>query len=281
MRIANAAIVALSLLIIPNVNAATAIKEQQNSSVVQIDQRQPVVDQEEAKSLKIELRLIKSFQDNLLSTVYWSLGTLASIAVLLVGFGWFANFRIYERDRAALLQELKNERTQRSKELERHRDELERARAELSRELGSQVAIETARLEESIPKLIAQKTDDTFKELKEHHQRERAALHHKTDELAISILELEYKYWSKEGVHQNALTSASSILRKVLMMKSDWYVASALESIHKSLLGIAGTNRGMFASDISSLVKLVDQASGEHAIVVRTIKDILQRISVM
>ena len=42
----------------------------------------------------------------LLNTVYCSLGTLANVTALLIGFGWFANFRVYERDKGAMRTEL-------------------------------------------------------------------------------------------------------------------------------------------------------------------------------
>lgn len=61
----------------------------------------------EVALLKTQLEDNRKFQEQLLSTVHWSLGTLASLAALLVGFGWFANFRMYERDRAALERDLR------------------------------------------------------------------------------------------------------------------------------------------------------------------------------
>ena len=62
--------------------------------------------QSEVIQLKATLQVVQSYQDKFLATVYWSLGTIATIVVLLVGFGWFANFRIYERDKSALKDEL-------------------------------------------------------------------------------------------------------------------------------------------------------------------------------
>jgi len=56
--------------------------------------------------LKQEVASSKSYESSLLSTVYWSLGGVVTIAVLLVGFGWLGNFKIYERDKLALRSEL-------------------------------------------------------------------------------------------------------------------------------------------------------------------------------
>ena len=55
--------------------------------------------------LRAQLEVMKQYDQRLLNTVYWALGTLAAVAAALVGFGWFANFRVYERDKNALAQE--------------------------------------------------------------------------------------------------------------------------------------------------------------------------------
>lgn len=56
--------------------------------------------------LKQQVEATKAYQESLLATVYWALGGVFGIALLLVGFGWFANFKVYERDKRALKSEL-------------------------------------------------------------------------------------------------------------------------------------------------------------------------------
>jgi hypothetical protein len=53
-----------------------------------------------------EIELIREFQGDLLTTVYWALGGTFALTTLLLGFGWFLNFRVYERDKNALHDEL-------------------------------------------------------------------------------------------------------------------------------------------------------------------------------
>ena len=57
-------------------------------------------------ALRAQLEVIRSFDASLLSTVYWSLGTLAVIVAVLIGLGWFANFRVYQRDLEGIRREL-------------------------------------------------------------------------------------------------------------------------------------------------------------------------------
>lgn len=56
--------------------------------------------------LRTQNELIKSYHESLLNTVYWSLGTLVAAAALLVGFGWWTNFRMHETDKIRLKEEI-------------------------------------------------------------------------------------------------------------------------------------------------------------------------------
>ena len=59
--------------------------------------------------LREQNKLIKSHQASLLSTVHWSLGVLVTVAALLVGFGWWTNFRMHEADKERLKKEVKSD----------------------------------------------------------------------------------------------------------------------------------------------------------------------------
>ena len=65
------------------------------------------VNESEIRLLRQQLEDSRKFQEQILSAVYWSLGTLATVAALLVSFGWFANFKIYERDKVIMERELR------------------------------------------------------------------------------------------------------------------------------------------------------------------------------
>jgi len=56
--------------------------------------------------LRNQNEIIKEYHSSLLSTVYWSASALITVAVLLVGFGWWSNFRMHEKDRERLKQEI-------------------------------------------------------------------------------------------------------------------------------------------------------------------------------
>jgi hypothetical protein len=64
------------------------------------------LEMQETAILKAQLQVMQSDDQRLTTSVYWSLGVVGAIALLLVGYSWFTNMRIYERDKAALTQEL-------------------------------------------------------------------------------------------------------------------------------------------------------------------------------
>jgi len=56
----------------------------------------------EATLLNAQLELMRQYDQRIIATVYWSLGSFITMIVVLVGFSWFTNFKVYERDRDAL-----------------------------------------------------------------------------------------------------------------------------------------------------------------------------------
>ena len=86
-------------------------------------QASPSESQIQVELLKAQLEVTRNYHSSLLDTVYWALGTVVVMVTLLVGFGWFANFRVYERDKDVLRRELEAENEQNKKKLEAFLDQ--------------------------------------------------------------------------------------------------------------------------------------------------------------
>lgn len=56
--------------------------------------------------LRAQVAQMKESDDRLLSTVHWSLGVTAAVGLALVGFGWFANFKLHDREITTLREEV-------------------------------------------------------------------------------------------------------------------------------------------------------------------------------
>lgn len=105
----SAAIFFLLFLIASAVHAQAADQQVGHDSSASSVKVADVLDQtskQEVELLRAQLHYTRDFQDSLLSTVYWALGGTFVLAGLLLGFGWLANFKVYERDKAAMRSEL-------------------------------------------------------------------------------------------------------------------------------------------------------------------------------
>lgn len=62
----------------------------------------------ESSEFETQFEHLRWFDERLIQTVYWSLGVIATISALLVGFSWFTNVRLADRDRHQLHNEIKS-----------------------------------------------------------------------------------------------------------------------------------------------------------------------------
>lgn len=66
------------------------------------DSEEVKIGKQQIKILEEQLKTTKEYESALLETVYWALSGVFVVVGLLLGFGWFANFKVYERDRDSL-----------------------------------------------------------------------------------------------------------------------------------------------------------------------------------
>lgn len=172
---------------------------------------------EEVAVLKGQLEVHKDYTQHLLSTVYWSLGGVLSITMLIAGFGWFANFKIYEKDREILARELQAK--------------FEEAIAELKSGHDERVS---AAIDE-IPKLIENSIGNKFDGVNHLLKSVRASSRKSIADLKCDIALLERKNWIREGVLANALSFDIEHLEAAITAESEFHIRKALENMRDAL----------------------------------------------
>lgn len=223
----------------------------------------PSAPTQEVLILKAELAATLAQYDALLSTVYWSLGVVAGIAILLVSYGWVTNFRIYEREQKALKDELltliANEQAE-------------------SRRIFSEKAVG---LHETIGTTMQELTKSEFKALKSEISSIRAEFRGLMDDANIEIVKLHRDSWRAQDVRSNAVLESLEILEIAQRIGSDWRISETLDEIKTDLEVIADKSKGhaLDSDTTKELVKLLKKCGPHYEISARAIFALLDRIA--
>jgi hypothetical protein len=194
----------------------------------------------EAKVLRAQLQTMRDYDERLVATVYWSLGTVTALFLALIGFNWWSNTRSYQRDKDALRQELKGLQEQHlarletqigeaiSKRIDEVRTEAVMASKAVAAELGSQ---------------IGQTANDVVR-------------------LDMTIEIMEGADWERRGVITNALRSCCKCLRMQIQHPVlSWRLSRSLDVMDRLLrnpdLAIDANQRG-------EITRVLKELPAEH-----------------
>lgn len=167
--------------------------------------------------------LMHAYHDRILSTVYWSLGGLGVIAGVLLGYGWYANFRIYERDKAALRQEL---RANLQVDLSGVRETFFAA-LEDYRTVSDARYVEHQKQTMEVGHRAAESVRDSLR-------MDISIIRESVDELSFSLLEIEANTWRAKDVLSNELLTLVKMVRMAVRKSEDWRVSSTLDRIRQT-----------------------------------------------
>lgn len=129
----------------------------------------------EIQLLRSQVDAFKTFQSDLLSTVYFTLTTVAAITVALLGYSLFFNFRVYEQDKKRLVEEFQNAL----------RDALTKSDSATSNRFEA----ESRRVDESIDRLRAESRSYVEEVLRREDGKLRQAID-KAEESALNALKV-------------------------------------------------------------------------------------------
>jgi septal ring factor EnvC (AmiA/AmiB activator) len=206
---------------------------------------------EEIKTLKTEVQVMRDYNDDFLSTVHWTLTIVAAIVLALISFSWFVNFKMAGRERETLKAELS---ASLQEDLAR---QVLQIQSQIPQQVQAAIQLATAQLEMKLLQL-----GNDIKDL-EHQFR-----HAKCD-----LLKQEAKDWESQGILANAVGAYARMGIMASELKYEPTVNEALESIRRLLK--TGAEPG--TAWTRTLTELLDKLPKEYATDVEALRTLLQR----
>lgn len=235
---------------------------------VQVNADGPRRDSEEVALLRAQLALATEYKQDLLQTVYFALATAAGVTVILVGYSWFTNFQIRERELAALKAEV--------------RSSLDRGAADIRAELTAQIQVGFTGAEAELRADVKTNLEANAKAQEtahEAHTKWLQALRQDIQNMRISVdferLMAKANYWELSRVPGNELGDYTEALPLAVCLKDEGSITTCLTAIIR--LGQSGTLP--FHGYVPGLVEVLNSLPPRYATEVSTIKGLLKQVS--
>ncbi|MCZ8206555.1 hypothetical protein [Gemmatimonas sp.] len=209
-------------------------------------ERQRELDSATISLLRAQNALMREYDQRLLATVYWSLGGVTVLVGLLVGFSWFTNFRVYERDKLLLRQEI----------AAGLRDDLAK--------LKEEAAENAKRTEVALTKIATQAATAVDARLKAAQQ----ILETKITALELEMAEQQAEEWRQRKVYTNEIRSTLSMIQLAKKLSRPFMVSRALDRLQESFRAGARPDADLAAQVVTAL----DGLSSEYGTEVETLK---------
>ncbi len=205
----------------------------------------------EVKLLEKQIATMKEYHSSLLDTVYWALGTVATVSVLLVGFGWLANFKFHESEKKRLI------------------DELDAKLKEALASIDTRLSINEVEVIKSVDLRIdnqvtrvARDIDIARAEALRQHESNTSAIEQlkskisvlddaqtkgekRDSEVEAALRQVEEHVWDLKGIPTNTLITQAQGLQASIAAEHRFYITSTLQrmkkTIQNSILPAGGT----------------------------------------
>ncbi|MDW1953261.1 MULTISPECIES: hypothetical protein [Vibrio] len=235
---------------------------------------------------KIENELLKSHQDNLLSTVLWALGFCGSVILVIVTLGWWSNTKMHQKDVEAIEQ-----RT--SKRLSDFGDKL---RKEVNQSLSEKEASYQNQYKLLFDHMNS-KSEDLTREINslegklDEKSKELSELTSEVSELMQVIVKLQYsherelrwvesKIWEIKEIPQNVLSCMVSCISSDISLDNKDGIKYQIERIIPVLRDCVATNVTIGKFLDRKLKNTVKELDAYSDIVPMEFYDLVERLQV-
>jgi hypothetical protein len=232
-------------------------------------------------------KIIREYQSSLLTTVHWALGVIFGIALLLTGFNWWTNNRIYEADKSRFMDEVGSQ----IKEMEsRVALDLEASRTEFLRLTESRIDANVSRLLSDISEIknhIEKVRSDIEKSILSV-QKDIGAVGDTLKETAKSISaaewdlrQVESNVWEIKGIPANILITQNQGLRAALESKKKLYIDYTLGEIKKTIKEkITPVNESVPRAQIDNLLENLKNAADYNPVLAAEVVELAKVMKV-
>lgn len=213
-----------------------------------------------------EIEILREYDESLLNTVYWALGGVFTLAAVLLASGWWVNFRLYERDKNAMREELLVAAQQEIRAQEaRLREEARHNQDQFTEELR----LLRTQVQEALPAL----RDDVRKEAESAATsalnpiaRKLNKLDHELTELRIDLLEEEVESLRKRGPTL-AVQKCIEWLRLSIRHNNPFNVEAALQA----LIALVEGGGEFFRSELREAIEVVRRTEDDSPLKARAL----------
>jgi hypothetical protein len=205
----------------------------------------------EVIALRAQLEVMRQYDERLLETVYWALGTAVALILFAAGAGWYANFRSYQRDKESLKREL-------------HLD-LQSSARETSESLHSQANQRIGKIEQSALQTVENATGKLRAQIEE--------LGREIAYLTYQSLQKDAERWRDQNIRSNELRSYMQMLpmARRLGVGYEWAISDTLQKLQEVLKAGAQPD----AEEVREITNLIDSLPGEYTIEVQRLRELL------
>ncbi len=218
--------------------------------------------------LETQVNLTDKYLDRITNTVFWSLSVLGGIAALLVGFGWFSNFKVYQRDKKALREELENII---GTSLEKQENLISQRLSKIPSEIDSQIDS----LKEEVNSESKKHVENSFDELKSEINNLKASVNSlktKYKDLRLKDLDMKRRYWEIKDVPSNELMDCVRIMELATELNKDHAISSSIDRVR----AILKDGHNIYHGDEFELVEVLDSLPEKYSEGVNSIKTLLR-----
>lgn len=216
--------------------------------------------------LEAQLDEIKSFDEKLINTVYWALGTVVTLALLLVAYNWYTNNSLYQKD----VKNISNSLSFESKQM------FSDYKQSIDQELNTTKQIidqEILKMKQSIDLQVSESHDKYRGEI----DLLEAAVAKTRDEMKKDLYIVEARLWQIKGVSLNVITCCISSL-KVGKIEKNYHIDTALDLILDSLVNINTNGTSFIAHRLTELQEVIAKIPPKHYVMIQKINAEMEKV---